>query len=231
MLTLLKYPIVINQCVRNRFSVWQLTDMKLIISFHKLYCDNVSLIELRLACPQIAWFNIITPVFSNYSPLLECLWVMVPSHTCPDKRYMLLTVQNYCMLCSPPSFSLLYCFSFLSYWQPKPNYLPNLKNPCWWENVTDPSFRIHDEVNDLRMPIRKLRCLPYFHILCCSKSGTTDLYSRIAQHPDIVPNIGMFGKEQLYWGWSKYGKWMELWSARYNCGKLGHIHYMKMGQA
>ncbi|PVD34898.1 hypothetical protein C0Q70_06179 [Pomacea canaliculata] len=88
---------------------------------------------------------------------------------------------------------------------PRPNYEPDFKNPCWWETVTNTTGG-----QPLDLPSRELRCLPYFHILCCSKSGTTDLYWRIAQHPDIVPNVGYFGKEQLFWAWLKngfLGKW------------------------
>ena len=85
--------------------------------------------------------------------------------------------------------------------QPKPNYDDSMKNPCWWDNTTPtPGVQVPLE------PVRSLSCLPYFHILCCSKSGTTDMYRRISMHPDIVPNYGIFGKERLYWGWSKYGE-------------------------
>ncbi|KAL6764338.1 P-loop containing nucleoside triphosphate hydrolase protein [Haematococcus lacustris] len=53
-------------------------------------------------------------------------------------------------------------------------YLPthfnsSFKNPCW---VTHEDGHLH--------------CLPYFQILGVSKCGTTDLYHRLAQHPDVV---------------------------------------------
>ncbi|KAG2490124.1 hypothetical protein HYH03_011430 [Edaphochlamys debaryana] len=46
-------------------------------------------------------------------------------------------------------------------------YDPNYKSPCW---TVDDEFR----------------CLPYFQILGVSKSGTTDLYNRLVEHPDMV---------------------------------------------
>ncbi|KAK3274256.1 hypothetical protein CYMTET_17554 [Cymbomonas tetramitiformis] len=43
------------------------------------------------------------------------------------------------------------------------------KSPCWQAG-----------------PPGGLRCLPYFHILGVSKCGTTDLYSRLSMHPDVI---------------------------------------------
>lgn len=54
-----------------------------------------------------------------------------------------------------------------------------------------------------------LRCLPYFHILGVDKCGTTDLYSRIAQHPHVLLNSGKLGKETGYWCWRKYGEYTD----------------------
>ena len=91
--------------------------------------------------------------------------------------------------------------------QPRPDYDSHMKNPCWWENVARtpvPALALAPEL--VEAPggaVRSLSCLPYFHILCCSKSGTTDMYRRISMHPDIVPNFGIFGKERLYWSWAK----------------------------
>ncbi|KAG2441828.1 hypothetical protein HXX76_003436 [Chlamydomonas incerta] len=48
-----------------------------------------------------------------------------------------------------------------------PNYDRRYKNPCW---VTKDG---------------KFRCAPYFHILGVSKCGTTDLYHRLSQHPQL----------------------------------------------
>ncbi|PNW71586.1 hypothetical protein CHLRE_16g660390v5 [Chlamydomonas reinhardtii] len=53
-------------------------------------------------------------------------------------------------------------------WEVLPrNYDRRYKNPCW---VTKDS---------------KFRCAPYFHILGVSKCGTTDLYHRLSQHPQL----------------------------------------------
>ena len=56
------------------------------------------------------------------------------------------------------------------------------------------------------MGLQRLRCLPYFHLLGVDKSGTTDLHSRIAKHPDVLLNSGGLGKETYYWCWLKYGE-------------------------
>ncbi|KAK7479376.1 hypothetical protein BaRGS_00029368 [Batillaria attramentaria] len=71
--------------------------------------------------------------------------------------------------------------------------LPNYKNPCWI---------------DWTGQLQRLRCLPYFHLLGVDKSGTTDLHSRIVQHPHILYNNGGIGKETYFWCWVKYGQWM-----------------------
>ena len=81
-----------------------------------------------------------------------------------------------------------------------------MKNPCWW--VSKQTLPSGLKAN---ATLRKsLSCLPYFHIICCSKSGTTDLFHRIKLHPDIVPNRGKFGKELLFWSWAKYGQLLLL---------------------
>ncbi|KAG2451726.1 hypothetical protein HYH02_003506 [Chlamydomonas schloesseri] len=54
-------------------------------------------------------------------------------------------------------------------WQVLPeNYDRRYKNPCW-----------------VAKDGGKLRCAPYFHILGVSKCGTTDLYHRLSQHPQL----------------------------------------------
>ncbi|KAK7469480.1 hypothetical protein BaRGS_00036501, partial [Batillaria attramentaria] len=89
---------------------------------------------------------------------------------------------------------------------PKPNYDPAFKNPCWLDNRTRlPSAVLSASRSRLRHPAGILYCLPYFHILGTSKAGTTDFYRRLSLHRDIVPNSGIFGKERLFWSWSKYG--------------------------
>ncbi|KAK7488328.1 hypothetical protein BaRGS_00020487, partial [Batillaria attramentaria] len=79
----------------------------------------------------------------------------------------------------------------------RPNYLPTYKNPCWI---------------DWTEQLQRLRCLPYFHLLGVDKSGTTDLHSRIAQHPHVLLNSGGLGKETYYWCWLKYGLWMRKYT-------------------
>ena len=78
--------------------------------------------------------------------------------------------------------------------QKRPNYLAQYKNPCFVDWSVD---------------LQRLRCLPYFHVLGVDKSGTTDLHSRIAQHPHVLLNSGALGKETYYWCWLKYGQCRE----------------------
>ncbi|XP_065942342.1 carbohydrate sulfotransferase 15 isoform X3 [Magallana gigas] len=75
-------------------------------------------------------------------------------------------------------------------------FLPNFKNPCWYD------FTGNNSSN-------RLRCLPYFHIIGVCKSGTTDLFYRLVQHPQIVKNRGLMSKETWFWSWHRYGT--ELW--------------------
>ncbi|XP_052761423.1 uncharacterized protein LOC128204115 isoform X1 [Mya arenaria] len=69
----------------------------------------------------------------------------------------------------------------------RPNFLPNFRNPCWYQ-------------------AGKLKCLPYFYIMGVCKTGTSDLFTRMSHHPQIVTNRGIFGKETWYWSWRRYGQ-------------------------
>eukprot|EP00058_Branchiostoma_floridae_P005306 XP_002590794.1 hypothetical protein BRAFLDRAFT_78209 [Branchiostoma floridae] len=69
-------------------------------------------------------------------------------------------------------------------------FLPNNKNPCWFDKVhgTDVGSRWRERLSDdgtghFRLT---LRCLPYFYIIGMPKCGTSDLYYRITHHPDVV---------------------------------------------
>ena len=53
---------------------------------------------------------------------------------------------------------------------PSPSPSPGARNPCWFEN-------------------KKLRCIPYYHILGVSKCGTTDIYNRLVKHPHIYESL------------------------------------------
>ncbi|XP_071948202.1 carbohydrate sulfotransferase 15-like isoform X2 [Antedon mediterranea] len=52
------------------------------------------------------------------------------------------------------------------------------KNPCWETK-------------------QSLRCLPYFYVAGMPKSGTTDLFSKINSHPDVVHSV-----KELHW-WTR----------------------------
>lgn len=86
--------------------------------------------------------------------------------------------------------------------QTPPNFEQTFKNPCFYDAC-------HQTRNGT---IRKLRCLPFFHVLGVDKCGSTDLYSRIVRHPQIFPNNGTLNKETMWWSWRRYGK---QWSVLY----------------
>ena len=67
--------------------------------------------------------------------------------------------------------------------QDPPVFLPDFKNPCWMEN-------------------RTLRCLPYFYLAGVAKSGTTDLYHRITQHPHVLT----LEKENHWWVRTRFSR-------------------------
>ncbi|KAK6171288.1 hypothetical protein SNE40_019511 [Patella caerulea] len=77
----------------------------------------------------------------------------------------------------------------------KPKYKTNYKNPCW-ELTVDNATRV--------------RCLPYFHLVGVDKCGTTDLWKRMVQHPQILPNAGNVGKSTMWWSWRRFG--FDVWS-------------------
>ena len=108
-------------------------------------------------------------------------------------------------------------------------FLPNIKNPCWYEvhtgNITvDPysanlyarySQRFRTVFENLRNAFRehlyrragkyyRIRCLPYFYIIGQPKCGTTDLYDRLRLHPDV--RFTTF-KEPHWWTRKRFGEW------------------------
>lgn len=77
-------------------------------------------------------------------------------------------------------------------------FLKNFKNPCWLEKET------HGMNSSYKNGF--LQCLPYFHLFGVCKTGTTDLFSRLTQHPLILENFGDLHKETTFWSWGRYGK-------------------------
>lgn len=75
---------------------------------------------------------------------------------------------------------------------PAPKFLTDFKNPCW---------RSADD---------RFRCLPYFQIIGMDKCGSTDLFDRVARHPDVLKNSGVLHKETMWWSWRRYGHWLKI---------------------
>ncbi|XP_070834109.1 carbohydrate sulfotransferase 15-like [Chaetodon trifascialis] len=102
------------------------------------------------------------------------------------------------------------------------HFLPGVKSPCWYEEIssehsTDPyknnrhcgsnrktllrsNFQKHLQHRDGKL--FRLRCLPYFYIVGLPKCGTTDLYSRLRQHPEVQYSII---KESQWWNRRRFG--------------------------
>ncbi|XP_078616278.1 carbohydrate sulfotransferase 15-like [Branchiostoma floridae x Branchiostoma japonicum] len=84
-------------------------------------------------------------------------------------------------------------------------FLSDYKNPCWFEKAKETGL---DPQGRARVSFR-LRCLPYFYIIGMQKCGTTDLYYRITQHPDVVRACA---KEPKFWttyGHRQLGKYLD----------------------
>lgn len=123
-----------------------------------------------------------------------------------------------------------YCIHFF---KEKINFLPNFKNPCWYEDLHEPnvyqfnkytviSRNIRTTMTELmkewayriakERPARRLRCLPYFLIIGQPKCGTTDVYRKIVKHPDVInPPI----KELHWWSRNRQGMSIEDLECRY----------------
>ncbi|XP_011682709.1 carbohydrate sulfotransferase 15 [Strongylocentrotus purpuratus] len=63
------------------------------------------------------------------------------------------------------------------------HFLDNFKNPCWVRDGAE------------------LNCLPYFYVIGMFKCGTTDIWSKIVDHPDVVD----VPKEPHWWGPRRHG--------------------------
>lgn len=112
------------------------------------------------------------------------------------------------------------------------HFLPEVKNPCWFEelrgNVSeDPyesnlfgrSFRRKQQIfeqlsGSFRQrltrhdgKLQRLRCLPYFYIIGQPKCGTTDLYERLRLHPDVRLTPP---KEPHWWTRKRLGRFVRV---------------------
>ena len=103
--------------------------------------------------------------------------------------------------------------------QQKFEFLPNFKNPCWYEPLNEAnvyqdnkyavvSLHARQTMMELmqtwtnrlvkRRNARRLRCLPYFLMVGQPKCASTDMFKRITKHPDVqAPPI-----KELHW-WSR----------------------------
>lgn len=128
----------------------------------------------------------------------------------------------------PSALLLLFCPSLQLFSVIPPQFLPNIKSPCWYEEVSgevraDPykknrfclrskSFRntcdrlgasFHQHLSHKDGKQFRLRCLPYFYIIGQPKCGTTDLFHRLLMHPEVKFNSI---KEPHWWTRKRFGK-------------------------
>ncbi|KAK3094309.1 hypothetical protein FSP39_000139 [Pinctada imbricata] len=102
---------------------------------------------------------------------------------------------------------------------PQFKFLPNFKNPCWYEPLVESNVYQNNKFAVVSMNARRsmmelmetwtdrltkdknakrLRCLPYFMIVGQPKCASTDIYKKIMKHPDAVPPP----IKELHW-WSR----------------------------
>ncbi|XP_063435826.1 carbohydrate sulfotransferase 15-like [Mytilus trossulus] len=74
-------------------------------------------------------------------------------------------------------------------------FFKNYKNPCFYRNVTYLGGK------ELKTPTLAIRCLPYFFIVGMPKSGTTDVWHGLEQHPGVAIR---HGKEPMYFTRRRY---------------------------
>lgn len=131
-----------------------------------------------------------------------------------------------CLIFSPPSelfWPSRQLFSIIPH-----HFLPGLKSPCWFEELsselsTDPyrknlftvrsrSFKtvcdnlrksFHQHLNLRDGKLFRLRCLPFFYIIGQPKCGTTDLFHRLLLHPEVKFNTM---KEPHWWTRKRFGE-------------------------
>lgn len=105
-----------------------------------------------------------------------------------------------------------------------PSFLPNFKNPCWYEQLHHSDVYKDNKYLSVSRSARlkslqlmnvwsqrlsanrnaqRLRCLPYFQVIGQPKCGSTDLFWRIVRHKDVYsPPI----KELHWWSRNRQGK-------------------------
>ena len=113
-----------------------------------------------------------------------------------------------------------------------PKFMSNYASPCWMEQLDNSKMptqsqwlnqneHLNKDVLNRHQPIlnvykdqvlyrerdggivQRVRCLPYFYVIGVAKSGTTDLFNRMKQHPYIENGVQ---KELHYWARSRFGR-------------------------
>jgi hypothetical protein len=122
-------------------------------------------------------------------------------------------------------------------WPNVTKYLPlsaydqSFKNPCWWHDSFSPelaqskyftryilSLTMKGVSGAVSQPVGpRLYCLPYFFLVGMAKCATTDLYSRMMEHPQIV-RVPKQLKEPHWWNHAR----------NYGYTFLDYIHFFSL---
>ena len=92
------------------------------------------------------------------------------------------------------------------------DYLSDYKNPCWLSKITDDRGSLWYDYTESGLTYKRMsflyemrlskdsnwrmRCLPLVYLVGVTKSGTTDLYTRLMGHPDVMRPAH---KEPMWW--------------------------------
>ncbi|XP_076468966.1 carbohydrate sulfotransferase 15-like [Babylonia areolata] len=157
----------------RRTSLWCLTVLLLILTFTFISCFMFRLGKGYLPMPQ-RWKNLWGGVFPATSSAvtwsdLQEVWPWYQGSACSGRGEEVVGDQPFFPPCAPHLPQGVATWGSFPYVEPPPRYLPNSKNPCWRHEG-------------------RVLCVPYFFLIGVSKSGTTDLFSRLAFHPEVIRN-------------------------------------------
>ena len=62
--------------------------------------------------------------------------------------------------------------------------------------------KVYVNAPNMKLKPYRMRCLPYAFFAGVTKSGTTDLFSNILNHPDVMAPAM---KEPMYFNWNRLG--------------------------
>jgi len=78
---------------------------------------------------------------------------------------------------------------------PPDEFVPNLKNPCWYADYGPIKAEVDYTSNQSLRPseTKSLHCLPYMYLLGYPKCGSTTLYFSAIRHPESIGGVQGYG--------------------------------------